>query len=51
MLAIENKDVEERTFKYWGMISDDLEQKLRSELAKKRQDPAEDDKEASTANP
>ena len=51
MLAIEHQDVEERTFKYWGMISDDLEQKLRSELARKRADSAQDDKEESSANP
>lgn len=43
MLPIEHQDVEERTFKYWGMISDDLEQKLRSELARKRAEAAQGD--------
>ncbi|MGI0542123.1 catalase [Corynebacterium aquatimens] len=36
MLPITNKDVEERTFAYWGKVDAELEPKLRAELARKR---------------
>ena len=36
MLPIQDKDVEERTFAYWGKVDADLEPKLREVLAEKR---------------
>ena len=36
MLAIKNKDVEERVYAYWGKVDADLETKVRESLAKKR---------------
>ncbi|WP_115685453.1 catalase [Corynebacterium senegalense] len=45
MLPIEDKDVEERTFAYWGNVDKDLEQKLRAELARKREAAKFDEKE------
>ena len=45
MLPIQNKDIEERTFAYWGNVDADLEQKLRSEVARKRQDADKQEKE------
>ena len=38
MLAIKNKDVEERVYAYWGNVDADLEVKVRESLAKKRAD-------------
>ena len=38
MLAIKNKDVEERVYAYWGNVDKDLEAKVRESLAKKRAD-------------
>ncbi|WNI13444.1 catalase [Corynebacterium sp. Z-1] len=45
MLPIQNKDIEERTFAYWGNVDKDLEQKLRSEVARKRQEADKQEKE------
>ena len=36
MMAIKNKDVEERVYEYWGKVDADLETRVRESLAKKR---------------
>ena len=36
MMAITNKEIEERVYEYWGKVDADLETKVRESLAAKR---------------